>query len=168
MEEYNRPFSLDELRKSLDKAHDIACGPDDIHYQLLKHLPESALQVLLDLMNEIWETGDLPSIWKLANVIPIPKPGKDHSAPSNYRPIALTSCVCKTMERMINARLIWFLESNGLLSNIQYGFRQSKSLLDHLVRFETFIRNAFAKKEHAVSIFFDLEKVYDTTWKMAF
>ena len=40
---YNRPFSLDELRKSLDKAHGTACGPDDIHYQLLKHLPESAL-----------------------------------------------------------------------------------------------------------------------------
>jgi hypothetical protein len=87
LEEYNCPFSLDELRKSLDKAHDTACGPDDIHYQLLKHLPESALQVLLDLMNDIWETGDLPSIWKLANVIPIPKPDKDHSEPSNYRPI---------------------------------------------------------------------------------
>ena len=62
LEEYNRQFSLDELRKSLGKAHDTACGPDDIHYQLLKHLPESALQVLLDLMNDIWETGDLPSI----------------------------------------------------------------------------------------------------------
>ena len=165
LEEYNRPFSLDELRKSLDKAHATACGPDDIHYQLLKHLPESALQVILDLMNDIWETGDLPSIWKLANVIPIPKPGKDHSEPSNYRHIALTSCVCKTMERMINARLVWFLESNGLLSNIQCGFRQGRSTLDHLVRFETFIRNAFAKKQHAVSIFFDLEKAYDTTWK---
>ena len=107
----------------------------------------------------------MPSIWKLANVIPIPKPGKDHSEPSNYRPIALISCVCKTMERMINACLVWFLESNGFLSNIQCGFRQGRSTLDHLVRFETFIRNAFAKKEHAVSIFFDLEKAYDTTWK---
>jgi hypothetical protein len=56
-------------------------GSDDIHYQLLKHLPESALPTLLDLMNDIWETGDLPSIWKLANVIPIPKPSKDHSEP---------------------------------------------------------------------------------------
>jgi hypothetical protein len=74
LEEYNCPLSLDELRKSLDKAHDTACGHDDVHYQLLKHLPESALQVLLDLMNDIWETGDLPSIWKLTNVIPIPKP----------------------------------------------------------------------------------------------
>ena len=46
----------------------------------------------------MWETGDLPSIWKLANVIPISKPGKDHSKSSNYRPIALTSCVCKTMK----------------------------------------------------------------------
>ena len=44
-------------------------------------------------------------------------------------------------------------------------FRQGRSTLDHLVRFETFIRNAFAKKEHAVSIFFDLEKGYDITWK---
>jgi hypothetical protein len=42
--------------------HDTACGPDDIHYQLLKNLPESALQVILDLMNDIWETGDLPYI----------------------------------------------------------------------------------------------------------
>ena len=145
LEEYNRPFSLDELRKLLDKAHDTACGPDDIHYQLLKHLPESPLQVLLDLMNYFWETGDVPSIWKLASVIPIPKPGKDHSEPSNYRPIALTSCVCKTMER-INARLVWFLESNGLFSNIRCGFRQGRFTLDHLVRFETFIRNAFAKR----------------------
>jgi potassium voltage-gated channel Eag-related subfamily H protein 8 len=81
LEDYNRPFSLDELTKEFDKAHDTACGPDDIHDQLLKHLPESALQVLLDLMNDIWETGDFPSIWKLANVIPIPKPDKDHSEP---------------------------------------------------------------------------------------
>jgi potassium voltage-gated channel Eag-related subfamily H protein 8 len=84
LEEYN-PFSLDELRKSLDKAHDTACGPNDIHFQLLKHLPESALQTLLELMNDIWETGDLPSIWKLANVIHIPKPGKDHLR--NYWPL---------------------------------------------------------------------------------
>jgi len=68
---------------------------------------------------------------------------------------------------MINARLVWFLESNGLLSNIQCGFRQGtcRSTLDHLLRFETFIRNALTKKEHAVSIFFDLEKAYPTTWK---
>jgi potassium voltage-gated channel Eag-related subfamily H protein 8 len=69
-------------------------------------------------MNAIWERGNLPAIWELANVIPIPKPGKDNSEPSNYQSIALTRCVWKTMDRMINARLAWFLESNELL--VQY------------------------------------------------
>ena len=66
---------------------------------------------------------------------------------------------------MINARLMWSLESQGLLSEKQCGFRKNHSTLDHLVRFETFIRNAFVEKEHVLTIFFDLEKAYDTTWK---
>ena len=57
------------------------------------------------------------------------------------------------------------LESQGLLSEKQCGFRKNHSTLDHLVRFETFIRNAFVKKEHVLTIFFDFEKAYDTTWK---
>jgi hypothetical protein len=69
----------------------VGCGLEDIRYQFLKNLPESSLQAVLDLMNGIWEAGDMPSIWKLANVIPMPKPGKDHSEPSHYRPIALTN-----------------------------------------------------------------------------
>ena len=103
----------------------------------------------------MWESGCFPPSWREAVVIPIPKPGKDHSA----------VCHCKTMERMINARLMWSLESQGLLSEKQCGFRKNRSTLDHLVRFETFIRNAFVKKEHVLTIFFDLEKAYDTTWK---
>ena len=69
------------------------------------------------------------------------------------------------MERMINARLMWSLKSQGLLSEKQCGFRKNHSTLDHLIRFETFIRNAFIKKEHVLTIFFDLEKACDTTWK---
>jgi len=53
--------------------------------------------------------------------------------------IALTNCMCKTIERKTNARLVWFLESNGLLPNVQCEFRQGRNTLDHLVSFETFI-----------------------------
>ena len=66
---------------------------------------------------------------------------------------------------MINARLVWFLESQGLITNVQSGFRKQRSTHDHLVRLENFIRDAFLKKEHLVSVFFDLEKAYDTIWK---
>ncbi len=69
------------------------------------------------------------------------------------------------MERMVNDRLVWFLETNNLLTNIQCGFRKQRSTIDHLARLETFIRNGFINNQHVVSIFFDLEKAYDTTWK---
>ena len=158
-------FFVAELEQSLQRANDSATGLDQVHYQLLTHLPNSALSVLLKVYNHMWESGCFPPSWSEAVVIPIPKPGKDHSDPGNFRHIALTSFLCKTVERMINARLMWSLESQGLLSEKQCGFLKNHSTLNHLVRFETFIRNAFIKKEHVFTIFFDLENAYDTTWK---
>ena len=72
---------------------------------MLKHLPDTSLETLLNILNYIWTTGKFPEDWIYATLIPIPKPGKDPAEPNNYRPIALTSCLCKTLERMINKRL---------------------------------------------------------------
>ena len=60
------------------------------------------------------------------------------------------------MERMVNKRLIWFIESNNRFTNFQYGFRSRRSTMDHVVSLETPIREV---------IFFDLEKAYTTTWR---
>ena len=119
----------------------------------------------LNIFNKIWISGNFPSDWWKAIVIPILKPGKDPTNPTSYRPIALTSCICNTMERMVNHRLVGYLESHNLLTNVQCGFRSRRSTIDHLVRFETFCREAFIHNQHLVSVFFDLEKAYDTTWK---
>ena len=154
---YNKDFTIKELRKALKKCHDTAVGCDDIHYQFMKHLPFRSLDSLLRIFNQVWHTGILPDSWKEAIVIPIPKPGKDSTNPANYRPIALTNCICKTMERMVNDRLVWYLEKNKLIATVQSGFRKQRGTFNHLVRFETFIREAFIKKEHVVSVFFILK-----------
>ena len=109
--------------EAIQLSHDSATGPDEIHYQMLKHLQESSLKTLLNIFNNIWETGQFPKDLTYATIIPIPKPGKDLAEPNNYRPIALTSCLCKTLERMINKKLTWFLESNNHISQFQSGFR---------------------------------------------
>ena len=132
-EVYNRPFSMEEFQDALRRAHDTSTGPHEIHYQLLKHLPDASVLLLLNICNKIWISGDISSDWRKAILIPIPKPGKD---PTN--PIALTSCICKTMERMINRRLVWYLESHKLITNVQCGFRSRRSTVDHFVRFEMF------------------------------
>ena len=66
---------------------------------------------------------------------------------------------------MINKRLIWYLESNNLISRYQSGFRGGRSTNDILIRLETFMRDAFVKKDHVVAVFFDLEKACDTEWR---
>ncbi|MBJ5584688.1 reverse transcriptase family protein, partial [Salmonella enterica subsp. enterica serovar Typhimurium] len=113
----------------------------------------------------IWCEHVFPDSWRVAIVLPFPKPGKDPAIPSNYRPIALTSCLCKLLERMVNARLMWFLETNKILSPHQCGFRRHRSSIDHLLRLETSIREAFVRRQHLVSVFFDLEKAYDRAWR---
>ena len=69
------------------------------------------------------------------------------------------------MEKIINKRLSWFLEINDSLTPLQSGFRKNRSTLDHLIRLESFIRQAFSNGEHLTAVFFDLEKAFDTTWK---
>ena len=48
---------------------------------------------------------------------------------------------------------------------MQCGFRKQRSTTDHLVRLESFVREAFVQHQHAVGVFFDLEKAYESTWK---
>ena len=55
---------------------------------------------------------------------------------------------------MINTRLIWYLESNNLISPVQSGSRSERSTNDNLIRLETFIRDAFIKQEHVVAVFY--------------
>ena len=162
---YNKKFKLRDLKRSLKKSNNSSPGFDQIHYEILRHLPNDTLQILLEIINDIWKSETFPESWREALIISIPKPGKDHFNPINYRPIALTSCICKTVERMVNERLVWYLEKNGLLAKEQCGYRANRSTVDHLVRLETFIRDAFIQDQHLVAVFFDLQKAYDTTWK---
>jgi len=77
-ENYNNPYSLDELADAISQSHDTAVGPDDVHYQMLKHLPNDALLTLLNILNNIWASGKFRTSWCTSTVIPVPKPGKIH------------------------------------------------------------------------------------------
>ena len=140
------------------KAKPRAPGPDGIHNNLLKHLHEDTLKILKEILNKIWISADFPQQWRAATVIPIPKPNKDHTDPLSYQPIALPSCLCKVLERMVNTRFIWYLEKYRILDRSQCSFRKHRSTTDHLVSFSRYLRDAFAQRQQAVGLFFDLEQ----------
>jgi len=165
IESYNEDLSMAELKDALNKSRNSAPGEDAVSYQMLKQLPESALDFILQLFNRIWREESFPGGWRKAVVLPFAKEGKDGKNVQNYRPIALTSSLCKLMEKIVNNRLMWTLESRNILSNEQYGFRRNRSTTEVLVKLDTAIKKAFANKQHVIAIFFDIKKAYDTTWK---
>ena len=122
---------MPELNFALQHASNTQLGPDQVHHN--KHFSEIAQQHLLDIFNKMLTETFIPHKRQEATIIPIPKANKDHSDPTNYQPIALTSCVCKLLEKMINNRLQQYLEKNKLLTNVQCGFRKSRSTVDHLI-----------------------------------
>ena len=132
---------------------------------MLKKIKTPSKMYILNIFNKLWVDGYFPIQWQHSIVITIPKPGKNHSQSDNYRPIALTSCRCKLMERMINNRLIKYFEMHKVITNTRCGCWRGRSTVENLVGLESVIRVAFINSEHFVSVFFDLEKAYDQTWR---
>jgi ribonuclease HI len=132
---------------------------------MLKHLGHRAKRTLLQIFNLSWHSGKFPSKWKEAHIRPILKKGKEKSKPENYRPVSLLSCTGKLLERVINARLLWHLESNHLLTPTQTGYRQHHSTEEQLAFLTQDIEDGFQEKKKTLAVFFDLSKAFDTVWK---
>ena len=164
-EVYNQAITIHELHKAIENSKNTTPGSDHITREMIRNTPYEAKQFLLKILNRLYTEAIFPDQWRHSHVIPIPKPDKNHSIATNYRPIALTSTICKIMERILNIRLLDWLEMEGKISAVQCGGKAKRSTIDHLIRLETTIRTAFAKREHLIAIFFDVEKAYDTTWK---
>ena len=105
----NQAFSINELLSAINDTKNTTPGPDNICYEMFKHMSIKSLVVMLQLFKKIWFTGKIPPFWLHSIVVPVPKPNKPAQLPSSYHPISLTSNVCKLFEKMIVRRLNWFL-----------------------------------------------------------
>ena len=98
-EEYNKLFTITEMTAAKNNTKNTAADPDKVPYEMVRYLPEIARKYLLKVYNKLWTENYFPQEWKEAFIVAIPKPNKDHTKPENYRPIALTSCVCKILKK---------------------------------------------------------------------
>ena len=159
-------LTMQELQCALKKLKKKKSpGADGITNEMLMHLGYKAKRMLLQIFNLSWHSGKFPSKWKEAHIRPILKKGKDKSKPESYRPISLLSCTGKLLERIINKRLISYLESNSLLAPTQSGYRQNHSTEDQLAYFTQEVEDAFQEKKKVLAVYFDLSKAFDTVWK---
>ena len=162
-------FTEPELEDTLKQLKlGKTAGPDEISNEMLKHLGQTGRRYLLDLINNSWEKKEIPQDWKKATVIPILKPGKDAKKLGSYRPISLTSCTSKLMERLIQQKLMQVLESKKLLNVKQAGFRSLHSTEDQCLRISQAVSDGFnsVPMKRTVMVLVDFKRAFDTVWKV--
>ena len=93
-----------------------------------QHLSRSGMDFLLHIFNLSWTLHSFPSIWKTSSIIPMHKMGSPLDSPASFRPVFLTFCVLKLYERIILSSLLFFLESNSILS-----LRHGRPALDQIL-----------------------------------
>ena len=98
-------------------------------------------------------------------MIPILKRGKNKSNPKSYRPISLTSCVCKTMEHIINQRLQLYLETESIIIPEQASFRLYRSTEDQTTHLSQVIEDAVQAQKAVLAVFIDLQKAFNKVRK---
>ena len=165
----NALFDLSELDAALlQLGYKRAPGKDGVLNEMLTNIGPITKDKLLLIINQSWESGKFPDSWREAVIIPIPKPSKDNSTQltvERFRPISLLSVIGKLMERMVNNRLIAYLERNKLLNHSQTAYRRNLSTEDQLALIAQEIENAFQDKMNTVAMFVDLTKAFDKMWR---
>ena len=163
-----RDFSMYELEQAIHAMRRKgAAGPDDIPPSFLKALGPHGKTELLAIFNQSFNSGKCPGIWLLAIIIPLLKAKKPASELGSYRPISLTSCIVKVLERMVANRLYHLAETNGWIHPSQAGFRKGRSCEDQITRSVQRISDGFNSKpfQRSVMVLLDFSKAYDTVWR---
>ncbi|KAK2166071.1 hypothetical protein NP493_1338g00035 [Ridgeia piscesae] len=109
-------------------------GVDGIPPKLLLEIVEQISIPLATAFNLSLEEGVVPLEWKEANIIPLFKKGSRNKS-ENYRPVSLTSVICKLLQRLIKDHLVDFLVKNNLINPSQYGFLKARSSLSNILCF---------------------------------
>lgn len=124
-------------------------------------MSDQQLRKITQYFNEkVWDRGEIPSQWKEAKILLIPKPGKDKTL-HNLRPIYLTSCLGKLFETVVHTRLSDYIEKGNYLSDM-YGFRQHLSTQDIFLRIkDEVLQNVTTGGENVVAAL-DLRQAFDT------
>ena len=136
-------------------------GPDDIHPKFIKETSKELAKPVSIVFRRSLDEGKLPEIWKIANVTPIHKKGPKHQV-GNYRPISLTSILCKILERIIRDCLVDHMETNNLFTTHQHGFRKGRSCVTQLIEVMEDWTNELDNHNSIDTIYLDFQKAFDT------
>ncbi|XP_065683371.1 uncharacterized protein LOC136096138 [Hydra vulgaris] len=134
-----------------------AMGFDEISPFVLKHAAEGFVDPIVHIFKLSFDTRCVPYHWSVANISPIYK-GGSKLEPENYRPVSLTSVICKMFEKLIRDTILQHIVSNRLICEEQIGFVPNKLCTTNLIEtiatitFKTAKESFLANRKQRVAI----------------
>ncbi len=148
------------LKKLKDLKTSKAPGPDQIHPRVLSETATAIAKPLCMIFNTSIRTQKVPDQWKIAHVAAIFKKGS-RAEPLNYRPVSLTSVLCKVLEAVIRDHLIDHMKKNLLLSDRQFGFISGRSTTLQLLKVLDDWTKILEAGDDVDIVYFDFMKAFD-------
>ncbi|KAK3505634.1 hypothetical protein QTP70_021029 [Hemibagrus guttatus] len=151
-EEVNRLFKRLNTRK--------ATGPDSVSPSLLKHCANQLSPVFTDIFNTSLETCHVPACFKTSAIVPVPKKTKITGL-NDYRPVALTSVVMKSFERLVLSYLKDI--TDPLLDPLQFAYRANRSVDDAVnMALHFILQHLDSPGSYARILFVDFSSAFNT------
>ena len=138
-----------------------SCGPDAIEVMMLHELIDFVAKPITALLKMSFTSGILPQDWLTATVTPVYKKG-NHNKAENYRPISLTSIICKVMESIIKKDIVKYFNDNKFFTDVQHGFIAGRSTTTQLLKFIDQCLQTCVKGGVVDTIYLDFAKAFDT------
>ena len=155
-------ITVEEVKKLLSKMKiGKAAGPDNIPPILLVEAADTLATPVSIIFKKSLEHGQLPNEWKQANITPIFKKGS-RTAANNYRPVSLTSVLCKAMESLLRNRVMDHLQENDLICKEQHGFTPGRSCTTQLLDTLDCWTEILDQGGCVDAVYTDFQKAFDT------
>ena len=157
----NLTISEEHILKALaDFSPKLSRTPDDLPAMLIKKIAYSIKSFLSMFYNLSIKTGQIPKQWKISLITPVYKKGSKCNH-ANYRPISLTSFLCRVLEKIISCQILNHLMENNLISSNQHGFLPRRSTVTQLITALNDWTRAYIANECTTVVYTDLTKAFD-------
>lgn len=142
---------------------DSAPGYDNIPTKFIKLAKNDLIPIITQICILCFQLGIFPDLLKCSIIHPVHKGGTKDDI-NNYRPISVLPVMSKILEKLINNRLIKYLNSYEILSKSQYGFRAGVSTEDAIRDLTNNVTKLIDNRKKALCIFLDIKKAFDTIY----
>ncbi|CAB4022390.1 uncharacterized protein LOC113214946 [Paramuricea clavata] len=152
------PMSEKVIKNKLKSMSNSAPGKDCVEYRHLRQV-DSECKVLTCIFNKCLKQKQIPSIWKESTTILIYKKANSDDA-SNFRPIALMSCLYKLFTAILASRATNFAINNNLMSHQQKSARPAEGCHEHTFTLQSIIADCKRNTKDCYIAWLDLRNAF--------